>query len=363
MFKGIDLYSDTVTKPTIEMRKAIVMAEVGDEQRAEDPTTRQLEEMMAGLLGFSAAIFLPSATMANEIAIRSLCDAGDELIAAENCHLFFAEAGGPAIYGGVMCKPVPTLTGIFSAEEVRQRYQWIKGPHFSTTKLVSVENTTNMGGGIPWEQEELRQIVNVADELGLKKHMDGARFFNASVKTGLTPSEIAAGFDMVTICLSKGLGCPLGAVLAFDKVYYDKVRRLKQLMGGAMRQSGMMAAAGIYALNHHITRLAEDHRNAEFLADRLQEVPQLRLLNYPPATNMVFFEWISNAMTPAEFNECCLQKGFRLSQVGPRKFRAVTHLDITRSDLEKVAALIAEIGTDAGIAGCKASTAISGNNN
>ncbi len=358
MFEGIDLYSDTVTRPTLEMRKAILMAEVGDEQKAEDPTTLQLEKMVADLLGFSAALFFPSATMANEIAIRTFCSPGDELIAAENCHLFLAEAGGPAIHSAVMCKPIPASTGIFSAEEVRQRYQWLKGPHFSTTKLISVENTTNMGGGFPWTQNDLQQIIEVADELGLKKHMDGARFFNASVKTGLAPDKIAAGFDAVTICLSKGLGCPMGAVLVFDEIHFEKVRKLKQLMGGAMRQSGMMAAACIYALNHHINRLSQDHDNADFLASKLREIPQLRL--NPPATNMVFFEWISNAMSAAEFNECCLQKGLRLSQVGPRKFRAMTHLDVTRNEIEMAASIIAEICTDAGVANCKHSVVISG---
>ena len=245
MFQGIDLYSDTITRPTRAMRLAMVEAEVGDEQKREDPTTAHLEERMAKLLGHSSSMFFPSATMANEIAIRLHCAPGDELVAADDCHLYFAEAGGPAIHSAVVCKAISTASGIFSGEDVRRQFRWAKGPHYPVTRLVSVENTTNMGGGVAWPKAALDDVVHVARELELKTHMDGSRLFNAAAASGLTPTQIAAGFDTVTVCFSKGLGCPTGAILAFDERHWERVRRLKQLFGGAMRQSGILAAAAL----------------------------------------------------------------------------------------------------------------------
>lgn len=334
MFKGIDLFSDTVTLPTTAMKNAMLVAELGDEQKGEDPTTRKLEEMAAELLGQETALFFPSATMANEIAIRLLCEPGDELIAADNCHLFHAEAGGPAIHAGVMAKPIRTATGIFTGEELRASIRWSKGPHYPVSKLVSVENTTNMGGGIAWDLTTLDSVLSSAKELGLKTHLDGSRLFNAMIKTKTTPRNLAANFDAVTLCLSKGLGCPLGAILAFRKQDYQKVRRLKQLFGGAMRQSGMLAAAGIYALQNHIERLEEDHANATLLANKLAtEIPQIRVENLAPSTNMVFFEWLGTNMTASQFNEATLKENLRFSQVGENRFRAVTHLGISSEDI------------------------------
>lgn len=348
MFKGIDLSSDTATKPTAKMKQAMIEADLGDEQKGEDPTTRKLEEMIAQMLKFNSAMFFPSATMANEIALLALCERGDELLAAGNSHFFFAEAGGPAVHANVMCKPIYTKTGIFTAEDVKQHYCTLRGAHYPVSRLLSVENTANMGGGIAWSHVQLTQIVQCAKQLNLKLHMDGARFFNASVKTGLLPHQISAGFDMVTICLSKGLGCPVGALLAFDSAHYEKIRRLKQLMGGAMRQSGMLAAAGIYALTHHITRLEQDHQHAEILAQKLSENTKwIRLMNYPVPTNMVFFEWTSDKMTSEQFLAQCLEKGVRFSRAGLNCFRAVTHLDINREQIDSAAKIVKEICSQA----------------
>ncbi len=344
MFKGIDLSSDTVSRPTPEMKKAMMEAELGDEQRGEDPTTRKLEERLASMLGFSAGLFFPSATMANEVAICALAERGDELLAAENSHLFFAETGGPAVHANVMCRPIPTQTGIFSADAVKQAYRAMKGIHLPLSKILSIENTTNIGGGIPWSTTQLTAIVSIAKELNLKLHMDGARFFNANVKTELAPAEIAKGFDTVTICLTKGLGCPVGAVLVFDQSLYPKIRRLKQLMGGAMRQSGILAAAGIYALDHHIRRLREDHHNAGILAKLLSEaISPIHVLNNPPETNIVLFEWQSNKITAEMFLKICLDKGVRFSQIGPKLLRAVTYLNIWREDIYKAVNIVREI--------------------
>lgn len=344
MFKGIDLFSDTVTQPTPAMKQAMMAAELGDEQKGEDPTTRQLEERIAELLGHSAAMFFPSATMANEIAVRLLCEPGDELIAADNCHLFLAEAGGPAIHAGVMAKPIATKQGIFSDENLRESYRWSKGPHYPVSKLVSIENTTNMGGGVAWSLRQLEAVLDVSKELKLKTHLDGARFFNAVVKTGLAPRISAERFDTITICFSKGLGCAIGAALLFDKHYYDKVRRLKQLMGGAMRQSGILAAGCLYALDHHIPRLQEDHENAQLLAEKLSAgIPQIKVENNPPSTNMVFFTWHSEKISPAQFLTTCIEKGLRFSQTNSNRFRAVTHLGIERKDIEKAVRIIKQI--------------------
>lgn len=344
MFQGIDLCSDTATKPSLGMKKAMMKAIVGDEQKGEDPTTRQLEEMVADLFGFERALFLPSATMANEIAICSLCQPGDKLLAAENSHLFLSETGGPAIHARVMCQPIPTESGIFSADAIKRCCHWSKSINHPLPKLISIENTTNKGGGIAWSKSELDAIINCAKELQLKTHMDGARIFNASIKTGLSPKTIASCFDMVTVCLTKGLGCPIGALLVFNEAYYQKVRWLKQLMGGAMRQSGILAAAGIYALQHHVERLEEDHQNAALLAEELgKNNSQISVINNPPSTNVVYFEWQSHHMTATQFHNQCIQKWLRFSQVGENKFRAVTHLDIKRQDIKSVIKIVKEV--------------------
>ena len=209
-------------------------AEVGDEQRGEDPTTLKLETMAAELLGKSAAIFLPSATMANRIAIRSHCEPGNELIADENAHVFIAEAGGPAVHSGVMTKTIRTENGVFTGEDVRRAYRWTSktgGPNYPISRLVSVENTTNMGGGVAWPTEALNSVLTASKELGLETHLDGSRLFNAVVKTGLSAKKLQSRFDTITVCLSKGLGCPAGAVLGYDKEDFDKIRRLKAADG------------------------------------------------------------------------------------------------------------------------------------
>lgn len=340
MFKGIDLYSDTVTKPTPGMRKAMLEAEVGDEQKGEDPTTLALEEKVAALLGKEQSLFFPSATMANEVAIQLLCEPGDELMAAETSHIFFAETGGPAVHARALARPIGSDDGTFPGEAVRKYYRWSQGSNSPISKLVCVENTTNMGGGVPWPKEKLDSVLATCGELNLKTHLDGARLFNAVVASGLSPAEIASRFDTVTLCLSKGLGCPAGALLAFDKGAFPKVRRLKQLMGGSLRQSGILASAGLYALQHHVSRLAEDHRNAAVLANGLCEFPQIQVENSPPPTNMIYFRWTAPSFTPAQFSGRCVERGLRFSRVGENRFRAVTHLDIKAEDIDRTLQIV-----------------------
>ena len=344
MFKGIDFYSDTVTRPTQAMKQAMIEAETGDEQKGEDPTTRKLEERVAELLGHSAALFFPSATMANEVALRLLTHAGDEIIAYSNCHLFFAETGGPAVHAALMCKPVHTSNGIFTSEDVKANYRWSTGSHYPVTKLVAVENTTNMGGGIAWSEEELNSVLTTAKELGLSTHLDGARLWNASIATQRKLSALASPFTTATVCFSKGMGCPTGAVLAFEKSRWAEVRRLKQLMGGAMRQSGILSACALYALDNHYTRLSEDHENASRLASGLSE--GVKFLTVEPreklSTNMVYFRWRHLKVPTETLLLDCEKKGVRFSQVDRDRVRAVLHLDISKEDVTRAIGILKE---------------------
>jgi threonine aldolase len=348
MFQGIDLSSDTVTQPSPEMKRAMLEAPLGDEQKGEDPTTLRLEKLMAERLGKSAAIFLPSATLSNQVAIHTLCEPGDEVIADANAHIFIAECGGGAIHSGVMTKPLQTANGIFTGADVRRHTRWMRSPLTPVSRLVSVENTTNMGGGVAWTAAQLADVVEAAREGGLSLHMDGARLFNASIRSGLSPKSIASSFDTITVCLSKGLGCAAGAVLAFDERHYDRVRRWKQAMGGALRQSGILSAAGIYALEHHVERLAEDHRHAAQLADGLARIDQLQVENPEPSTNMVFFSWKGahprgGSSSGSEWLARCIKKGVRFSQVDQNRFRAVTHLDVREADIDTAVKLVQSV--------------------
>ncbi len=309
-------------------------AEVGDEQKGEDPTTRRLEERVSELLGHSAAMFFPSATMANEVALRLLCEPGDEVIAAEMAHVFGAEGGGPAIHAGVMCRPIYNDTGIFSGKDIASLYRFSTGPHYPRTRLVVVENTSNMAGGIAWATHELDDVLQAAGELKLKTHLDGARLFNAAFAVQATPKRLAEGFDTVTLCLSKGLGCPIGALLAFDAQLEERVRRLKQVMGGALRQSGILAAAGLYALDNHIERLGEDHANARRLAEGLGQIAGITVEKKPSPTNMVFFSW-HGTISSDEWHSRVKANHIRFSFAGKDRFRAVTHRDISREMVEQ----------------------------
>jgi len=322
----IDLFSDTVTRPTRAMRSAMAEAEVGDEQRGEDPTTRKLEQRAAELLGQEAATFLPSATMANAIAIQLFCGPGDEVLSAENGHVLNYEAGGAAVHARAAVRSIPTWTGVFGKNAVLQRLR-PPTPHAPRPRLVVVENTTNAGGGRPWPVEESDGVLEAARQNGLSVHLDGSRIFNASVALGLPSRRLGLGFDTVTLCLSKGLGCPVGALLAHGAELAHPVRRLKQLMGGAMRQSGILSAAGLYALDHHVERLAEDHHHARVLAEGLEELGQLVVEKIPLRTNMVYFE-VPDRYSPDRLEQELLAGGVRVSRVHSRRFRAVTHLDV-----------------------------------
>jgi threonine aldolase len=325
-----DLFSDTQTRPSTEMRAAMAKAEVGDEQLGEDPSVNELQEMVAALLGKEAALFLPSGTMCNQISFSVHCRRGDEILMHRSAHPLNFEAGGPAALAGALVTPLDGARGIYSADELRAAIRF-QDRHSPRTSVASIEQTTNMGGGACWPLETIHEVCEVAEDNGLNKHLDGARLMNAVVATGVTASEYAAPFDSVWLDLSKGLGCPVGAVLAGGRDFIDEAWHFKQLFGGAMRQAGIVAAAGSYALRHNVARLAEDHANARLLAEGLAEIAGIDLDTGAVETNIVFFE-VDDA--PAFNQRMTGEHGVRFSELGDRLLRAVTHLDVDRAGIE-----------------------------
>ncbi|HZG49505.1 MAG TPA: threonine aldolase family protein [Thermoleophilaceae bacterium] len=320
----VNLYSDTQTRPTDAMRRAIASAEVADEQRGADPTTNRLQERVAELLGHEAALFLPSGTMCNQIAFRLHArPGGDELILDRSAHPIIAEAGGPAQNAALMIHALDGDGGIFGAEQLTAA---IRPPsrYLPRSRLVSVEQTTNMGGGRVWPLERVREVLGVAREHGLRAHMDGARLMNAVVASGFPAAGFAGGFDSAWIDFTKGLGAPVGATLAGSRELIAEAWRWKQMMGGSFRQSGIVAAGCLHALDHHVERLAEDHEHARVLADGLAE---LGCEVVAPETNIVIFT------APDGFVAQMAERGVELSGTPDGRVRAVTHLDVDRAGI------------------------------
>jgi threonine aldolase len=329
----IDLSSDTQTRPTPAMREFMAAAPVGDEQLREDPSVNQLQEMSAALLGKEAALFLPSGTMCNAIGFCLNANRGEAVILDWDAHPNQAEAGGPAWLANVMLRPVSGKRGIFTVDQVREHIS-PGGTHAARSAFISIENTTNRGGGAIWPLERLGEMRALADEHGMRVHMDGARLLNAVVASG-TPAAVFASYaDSVWFDLSKGLGAPVGGILAGTRAFIERARLLKHMFGGAMRQAGIIAAAGIYALEHHVDRLAEDHANAQFLGDGLASIPGVTLVYDSIPTNIVFFDVAGTGLTPAEVEAGINALGVRTSggYGGSTRLRAVTHLDVTRED-------------------------------
>ena len=326
----IDLSSDTATKPSEGMRRAMAAAEVGDEQKREDPATNELQERVADMLGKEAALFLPSATMSNLIALKTHLKPGDEFIATHNAHIVVWEGGGYAAVAGASVNTLTTERGVFTGAQVDSAVR-PDDPHYARTRLVCVENTHNAGGGTVWTQEELADVSDAARKHGLAMHLDGARLMNAAAASPMPLRDIAGVFDSVTLCLSKGLGCPVGAVLAGSQDFIQAAWRPKHLLGGAMRQSGILAAAGLYALEHNVKRLPEDHANAKRLAEGLSEMPYVSVDVSRVQSNLVFFSVQGLAGDEArERLEAC---GVRMSG-SYGTLRAVTHLDVSAADIE-----------------------------
>jgi threonine aldolase len=336
----VNLYSDTQTRPTAGMRAAIAEAEVGDEQRGADPTTRALEERVAALLGHEAAVFLPSGTMCNEIAIRlHIRPGGERMLIGRETHTLIAEAGGPAQLSGAVITEVDGDSGMFTADTLERAIHG-SGPggrYGPRERLVSVEQTTNMGGGRVWPLEQVRAVLEVARDAGLSTHLDGARLMNAVVASGVDAAEWAGRFDSAWLDFTKGLGAPVGACLAGSAAFIEEAWRWKQMLGGAMRQSGIVAAAGLYALDHHVERLAEDHARAKRLAEGLALLPDVELDPATVETNIVIFA-VPDA---AAFTAALAAEDVEMSQFGPTRMRAVTHLDVGDEGIDRALAVAA----------------------
>ncbi len=340
--KLLDFRSDTVTRPTPAMRAVMAQAAVGDDVFHEDPTTNELQEVLAEMLGKEAALFVPSGTMSNQIAIRVHCRPGDELLCESTSHIFNYEQGGYAQLSGVAARPVPGHYGIWQPEQLHGLIR-PEDEHLVRTRLVCLENTHNRGGGRVWPYETLEAVCRWAHQHGLCTHLDGARLFNAVVATGIEARRWAQHFDTVSVCFSKSLGAPVGSALAGPRDLIREARRHRKLFGGGMRQSGILAAAALFALQHHIERLAEDHQNAQRLAQGIAQIPGLTLDPPDVQTNIVIFRVDPELGTAEQVVEALAQEGVLMIPFGRRHIRAVTHLDVNAEDVQRAIDALATV--------------------
>jgi threonine aldolase len=328
-----------VTKPTAGMRAAMAAAEVGDDVFGDDPTVNRLEERVAALVGKEAALFVPSGTMSNQIAVRLHTVPGDELLCDANCHIYNYEVGGPAALSGVTCRCIDGEFGILELAQLEDKIRPIN-EHLVITKLVCLENTHNRGGGKVYPIEKIAAITRWARKQNLAMHLDGARLWNAIIATGIAARDWAQHFDTVSVCFSKGLGTPVGSVLTGPKALIFKGRRIRKQLGGGMRQAGILAAAAIYALDHHIERLAEDHRHAQVLAEAIRDTPGLSLFPPQVETNLVWFRIAPELGTAKDVAAALKQHGVLVHVTGPQSLRACTHLDVSSAQIERAADVV-----------------------
>jgi len=335
----IDLRSDTVTQPTEAMRQFMALAKVGDDVFGDDPSVIELEQYTAELLGKDEAVFVPSGTMANQIAVRSHTEPGQEILIDANAHLYYYEAGGTAALSGVICRTLNGKRGIFSADDVLKA---LRPPdqHFAPTRLVCVENTHNRGGGSVWPIDTLDQVAQAAGDNNLRLHLDGARLWNATAATGISEKQYASHFDSVSVCFSKALGAPVGSALVGDADFIRRARRFRKLFGGAMRQAGVIAAAALFALQNHRERLVEDHHNARALADGLSNIPGVSIAPQTVETNLVFF---STTFPGPQLTKALHQAGVHMLAIGPHTLRAVPNLHITADDIATTLGVMGKI--------------------
>lgn len=331
----IDLRSDTITKPTAAMRQTIFEADVGDDMSGEDPTVNRLERIVCELLGKEAAVYNCSGTQSNQMAVRAHCQQGDELLIDESGHIVNYEAGAAAALSGVSARILRGRDGLIDVADLEGKVR-PDNQHYCVTRLVCIENTTNHGGGRAWPLAQMNRVAAWTHQHGLKLHVDGARLFNACIAQGYSVKEFVRQADSVSICFSKGLGCPMGSILVGDAATIYKARRARKLFGGALRQAGMMAAAAIHALEHHVERLADDHANALTFAEAVADIDGVRI---EPAveTNLVFFHLDPKLGTSAQLSAKLLERGVRINPSGPQRLRACTHLDVTRADILRAA--------------------------
>ncbi len=336
----IDLRSDTVTKPTPAMREAMARAEVGDDVLGDDPTVKELESETAALLGKEAALFTPSGTMANQLAIRCQTESGDELLADADAHLYYYEAGGPAALSGVTCRCLSGQRGIFTAADLEAAIR-PANVHFPRTRMVCLENTHNRGGGKIWSMEQIRDVASAARKHGLQLHLDGARLWNASVATGISEREYAAPFDTVSVCFSKGLGAPVGSALVGSKSFIERARRFRKMLGGGMRQAGIIAAGALFSMRHQRARLAEDHDNAKQFAAGLSVIKGLAVDPAEVETNMVRFH--VRTLRAEELVKQLGARGVLVLPVGGDTIRAVTNLMVSAENIEAAVAIVSGV--------------------
>ena len=336
----LDFRSDTVTRPTPAMRAAMAEADVGDDVFGEDPTVNRLETVVAELLGKEAALFVPSGTMANQIAIKAHTQPGDGVLVGHGAHNCISESGAAAALSGVQMT-VLDGDGRFTADQVRAAFKAAGAVHATPTRLVSIENTHNLGGGLLWRQDDVRAVIACARELGMAVHLDGARLWNAAVASGHSERLLADGADTVSVCLSKGLGAPVGSLLAGSAPLILRCRRLRKMFGGGMRQAGILAAAGLYAIEHHRARLGLDHANAAWLAAAAMRIEGLTIDPARVHTNIVMLEVDPALGTAAAHEATARRQGLLASAMAAQLFRLVTHLEVDRAACERAAVALA----------------------
>jgi threonine aldolase len=339
---AIDLRSDTVTRPTAAMRTAMAAAPVGDDQYGEDPSSNALQTRVAGLLGKEAALFLPSGTMANQVALRVLTRPGDDVVVSRESHLVWHEAGAGAANAGVQFTEIGAR-GVFTAAQFDAACKPRGHVVYPATTLVAIENTHNRAGGVIFPQAEAAAICAAARARDIATFLDGARLWNVAVATGSAVADLAAPFDLVAVALSKGLGAPGGSLLAGSRALIERAVRYRRMFGGAMRQVGIYAAAGLHALDRHVQRLAEDHANARLIAERLAASPRIRLDLEQTRTNILVFELAPGAPDAATVVIRARERGLLIFAFGPRTLRAVTHLDVTREQCARAAEILLQI--------------------
>lgn len=330
----IDLRSDTVTKPTKGMLEAMLSAEVGDDVYKEDPSINALETRLANMFGMDEALFFPSGSMANQAALKLHTNPGEQVICDKYAHIYNYEGGGASFNSGISCKLVDGYRGMYTADQAEASVNPPDFYHSPLTSLIAIENTTNKGGGACWDFNELKRIREVADKHNLGYHLDGARLWNALIQKGESPKQYGELFDTISVCLSKGLGCPMGSVLIGNKDQMKGAIRVRKILGGGMRQVGFAAAAGLYALDHHIERLQEDHKKARELGDILSMHPSIKKVE-PIETNIIIFE-LKDSVDESKFLEQLKSKNIHIIGMGSHKLRMVTHLDYTDEMHHKV---------------------------
>jgi len=340
----IDLRSDTVTKPSVEMRKAMYDAEVGDDVFKEDPTVNKLEEYAAALFGKEATLFVSSGVMGNQLCLNVLTQPGDEVICEKDCHIFNYESGSPAKLSGIQLHPIEGSKGVITAEQVEPLIRPESAYYMPHTRVIEIENTHNRAGGTIIPIDVIKNLKSLADKYNLFFHLDGARIWNASVATGILVKEYASYFDSVSCCLSKGLGAPVGSIIAGTKDFIREAYRVRKSWGGGMRQVGILAAAGLYALQNNFERLVEDHEKAKFLADRIYANSNLEIDMSSVQTNILLFKPLK--LTVDEGIKLCKEKGLLLSVGKIDLIRAITHFDVSMDEIRKAAIIIAEVFND-----------------